>query len=78
MTNRENFFMAMSHRQPEQIPFFIRLCEELEVEFERRYHTADYRKYYGSCIIPVKMKPTEHLQDFSAYFDGQSYDYYNE
>lgn len=78
MTNRENFFMAMSHRQPEQIPFFIRLSEELENEFERRYHTADYRKYYGSSIIPVRIRPTEHLQDFSAYFAGQSYDYYDE
>lgn len=78
MTNRENFFAAMSHQKPERIPFFLRLCEELEDKFEKRYGTRDYRAYFESPIIPVKINPTRNQHDFSCYFKNLSYDYYNE
>lgn len=78
MTNRENFFAAMSHQKPERTPFFIRLCEEQEDEFERRHGTRDYRSYFESPIIPVKINPTRNQQDFSHYFGKVPYDYYNE
>ena len=78
MTNRENFFAAMSHQEPERIPFSLKLCEELEREFEQKYHTKDYLSYYECPIVPVKINPTKRLQDFSPYFQGMGYDYYNE
>lgn len=78
MTNRENFFCAMSHKQPEQIPFFLRLCEELKKEFIEKYGTVDYRSYFESPIIPVKLHPTKNMQDYSQYFEGLPCDYWNE
>lgn len=68
----------MSHQKPERIPFFLRLCEELEDKFEKRYGTRDYRAYFESPIIPVKINPTRNQHDFSCYFKNLSYDYYNE
>lgn len=78
MTKRENFFCAMSHKEPEQIPFFLRLCEELEREFVEKYGINDYRLYFGSSIIPVKLNPTRKIYDYSKYFKGVHCDSFNE
>lgn len=78
MTNRENFFTAMSHQEPERIPFYLRLCEELEREFEEKHQMKDYLAYYECPIIPVKLNPTRKMLDFTPYFQGLKYDYYNE
>lgn len=68
MTPRENLLRAIRKEQPEYVPLFFSLCEELEESFQRRTGCRDYLSYYDIPIRNIHMHPSLHPVDFSAYY----------
>lgn len=58
MTPRENLLRAIRKEQPESVPFFFSLCEELEEKFRQRTGCQDYLSYYDIPIRYVSLRPS--------------------
>lgn len=68
MTPRENLLRAIRKEQPESVPFFFSLCEELEEQFRQRTGRQDYLSYYDIPIRYVSLRPSLHPADYSPYY----------
>lgn len=51
MNSRERFFAAISHKQPDRVPYYMFMCEKLEKEMQAAVPGgADYRDYFDEDI----------------------------
>ena len=68
MTPRENLLAVLLREQPEHVPFCFDLCPKLAQKFRKRTGTESYEEYYDFDMRTFSYLPTQHKNDYSAYF----------
>jgi uroporphyrinogen decarboxylase len=71
MNHRERLLTAMRRREPDRVPYDIRLSTPKYDEFVERTGAADPGDYFDLDYRYVTVKPPRSLPDFSRYFVGR-------
>lgn len=70
MNKRENLLKALRRENPEFVPYDFELCPSHVKEFEKKHGTKDYREFYDFPCRFVELNPSEHINDYSKYYQG--------
>lgn len=68
MTLRDRVLTALSRKEPDKVPKYIRFTPEMKVKVYDKIGTDNYEDYFGIEIRRVGFKPTKKLPDFSSYY----------
>jgi len=66
---RDDFYRTLNHEKPKEIPFDLRLCDSL-MKILKEKGSDDPSEYFQSGFRRVTLKPTEHPNDYTPYFEG--------
>lgn len=78
MTNRENFFAAMSGKPYDRVLLDMQLCDQLQKKLREERGVTDYADYYGVPFRRIGPKPSKNPADYSRYYEGKDVDYIGE
>lgn len=68
MISRERVFKALSHEEPDRVPYNARLCIELQNAMQNEMlEGIDYRKYYKEDILFADIRFPEYLKRSLSY-----------
>lgn len=70
MNKRENMLRALRRDCPESVPFDFELCPSQTERFAQKFGTPDYRAYFDFPMRYIEIKPSEHINDYSKYYEG--------
>jgi uroporphyrinogen decarboxylase len=75
MNHRERVLATLAHREPDRVPRYASLNEEVVAEFQRRTGHASPDEYWGWDFRGVGFRPPDPLPDlkarFARYFQGR-------
>jgi len=69
MSRREQFFKAMHHEKPDETPFFLVFCDA-QLKKLKEKNANDPLEYFNSSFREINIKPTQHPNDYTKYFEG--------
>lgn len=70
MNKRENMLRALRRDCPESVPFDFELCPSQAERFEKKFGTRNYREYFDFPMRYIEPHPSQHLNDYSKYYEG--------
>lgn len=69
MNKRENLLKALRRDNPEYVPCDFELCPSHIEAFEKAHGTKNYREYYDFPCRYIDLKPSQHVNDYSKYYE---------
>lgn len=69
MNKRENLLRALRREKPEYVPCDFELCPAHIDAFEKAHGTRNFREYYDFACRYIELKPSQHVNDYSKYYE---------